>query len=107
MTSGWEYSWLSRLAELLVDILKIDRSFTRRIGGSGCSGRDLDQRVAGEGVRAQYGGGGVETEEQLQMVVELGCQESQGYLHGPPVPFEQLEEMLVGEMRGAGGSGRG
>jgi EAL domain-containing protein (putative c-di-GMP-specific phosphodiesterase class I) len=32
--------------------------------------------------------------EQLEIVDALGCEQSQGYLHSPPVPAEQLRLLL-------------
>ncbi|HEX4675913.1 MAG TPA: EAL domain-containing protein, partial [Steroidobacteraceae bacterium] len=37
---------------------------------------------------------GVETMEHLEIVDALGCEQSQGYLHSPPVPAEQLRALL-------------
>ncbi len=34
----------------------------------------------------------VETQEQLELLAELGCDQSQGYLLGRPVPPEVFEE---------------
>ena len=41
---------------------------------------------------------GVETQEELQLVRDLGCSLVQGYIFGKPMPAE--------EARGAGGQGR-
>jgi EAL domain-containing protein (putative c-di-GMP-specific phosphodiesterase class I) len=38
---------------------------------------------------------GVETQEQLDILVELGCDEIQGYLLGRPVPAEIFEQMYL------------
>jgi len=37
---------------------------------------------------------GVETEEQRQMLLSMGCMHYQGYLFGRPVPIEQFEALL-------------
>jgi EAL domain-containing protein (putative c-di-GMP-specific phosphodiesterase class I) len=36
----------------------------------------------------------VETEEQLQLLIEDGCDQFQGYLFDKPQPVEQFEAML-------------
>jgi len=48
---------------------------------------------------------GVETQEQLQTLGQLGCDQSQGYLHSRPVPgaaFAQLLRKNAGEAGAAG-----
>jgi EAL domain-containing protein (putative c-di-GMP-specific phosphodiesterase class I) len=37
---------------------------------------------------------GVETEEQLLLLLNKGCTHYQGYLFGKPIPIEQFEERL-------------
>ncbi len=37
---------------------------------------------------------GVETEEQLDILRELGCQYTQGYLFSPPVPIEEVAQTI-------------
>ncbi len=88
---GTGYSSLTRLTELPVDILKIDRSFTARIGQD----RTVDAVVAAImsladtlqlGVVAE----GVETIEQQHQLRQLGCTTVQGFLHSKPQPETDL-----------------
>ena len=83
---GTGYSSLSRLAELPVDMLKIDRSFVNGLDHraapaarwpkpSSRSGKAFDMTTVAEGV---------ETPEQFEMLAHLGCDQSQGYLHSRP-----------------------
>lgn len=84
---GKDYSSLSRLQHLPVDILKIDRSFIRDVA---------DDRQAASIVRAviQLAEGlgmtplaeGIETEEQWRCLVDQGCRLGQGYFFCRPVP---------------------
>ena len=37
---------------------------------------------------------GLETEEQLQLLSSLGCDEAQGYLLAKPMPAAELEQLL-------------
>ena len=39
---------------------------------------------------------GVETDEQLDMLRELGCTEMQGYLFSPPVAAVEVRRLLPG-----------
>ncbi|QHQ59954.1 EAL domain-containing protein [Anaerocolumna sedimenticola] len=40
---------------------------------------------------------GVESQEQIDILVELGCDEIQGYFLGRPVPADQFEELFLGD----------
>ena len=92
---GTGYSSLSRLAHLPIDTLKIDRSFisdmtvdarTKRLVSIIISiARAFDMVVVAEGVESQ---------EQLDTLWQLGCDESQGYLHSKPVPAQQFAALL-------------
>ena len=84
---GKGYSSLSALATRPLSELKIDRSFTNRIehdrGTSAIVtaviqiGRSLGMTVVAEGV---------ETDRQFQLLKKLGCDVSQGYFSGRPMP---------------------
>ena len=45
---------------------------------------------------------GVEREEELALLRGLECEQSQGYLHSPPLPVEDFEALLarIPEARG-------
>jgi diguanylate cyclase (GGDEF)-like protein len=88
---GTGYSSLSNLKRFPVQTLKIDQSFVLGIGSSSedeaiigailSMARDLGIRVVAEGV---------ETEEQLQFLVERQCDEIQGFLFSRPLGPEQF-----------------
>ena len=92
---GTGYSSLSRLAELPVDMLKIDRSFVNVLTTSG-TGRTVAQTIIALGKAFSMAtiAEGVETPEQLEMLAHLGCDQSQGYLHGRPMAVADLEPIL-------------
>lgn len=105
---GTGYSSISRLSELPVDILKIDRSFTRKIGQPGGVrtiaaivdlAHALDATVIAEGI---------ETEAQLHALRETRCDRASGFHLARPVPAEDLSEAITaGEWRLTGtGQGR-
>jgi diguanylate cyclase (GGDEF)-like protein len=93
---GTGYSSLSRLADLPVDTLKIDRSFISRLAGDKTVqavvstivslARAFDLSTVAEGV---------EREEELSLLRGLECEQSQGYLHSPPLPAEAFESLLA------------
>jgi EAL domain-containing protein (putative c-di-GMP-specific phosphodiesterase class I) len=39
----------------------------------------------------------VETQEQAERLLKLGCQQAQGFLFSPPVAVERLEPLLKRE----------
>jgi diguanylate cyclase (GGDEF)-like protein len=92
---GTGYSSLSRLSKLPVDALKIDRSFTSGLVGDESSQAVVSTIVAlARAFKLSTVAEGVETVEQLEILRALGCEQSQGYLHGRPVPAEQFEGLL-------------
>src|SRR5688572_6893817 len=104
---GTGYSSLSRLAELPVDMLKIDRSFVSVLTGSG-TGRTVAQTIIalGRAFNMTTIAEGVETPEQLEMLANLGCDQSQGYLHSRPMSVADIEPMLKsGSFNSTSGSG--
>ena len=82
---GTGYSCLSYLPKLPFDALKIDRSFVNELGVR----NEVDAMVHSLVTLAHNFGmkviaEGVETEEQMAMITEIGCNEVQGYLLGKP-----------------------
>ncbi len=92
---GTGYSSLGRLAHLPIDTLKIDRTF---IDGMIVDprGRKLVSIIIeiARAFKMQVVAEGVETQEQLDTLWQLGCDQSQGYLHSKPVTRDQLAELL-------------
>ncbi|MGL5115595.1 MAG: EAL domain-containing protein [Beijerinckiaceae bacterium] len=88
---GTGYSALSYLQRFSFDRIKLDRSFVRdarRRSTSGAItrailglGRDLGIPIVAEGI---------ETEDQLPLLVEHGCAFAQGYLFGRPRPLRDF-----------------
>lgn len=87
--TGW--ASLSYLREFPIHVLKVDRQFTQ-----GAADRSRDAAIVNSIVRlaAELGltsiAEGVETEAQLEALLDLGCDLAQGYLLGRPVPPEEL-----------------
>ena len=86
---GTGHSSLSRLRDFPVDVLKIDRSFTASLCGPTQSiGFAHSVFSFGVGLGLSVIAEGVETEECLHELQDLGCELAQGYLFGQPLtPF--------------------
>jgi EAL domain-containing protein (putative c-di-GMP-specific phosphodiesterase class I) len=92
---GSGYSSLTLLGQLPMDIMKIDRSLLesseispRRqiiLADAISLGRKLDMKVICEGI---------ETREQEELLMRLGCSYGQGYLFAKPMSAEAFEEFL-------------
>ncbi|MCI0518498.1 MAG: EAL domain-containing protein [Woeseiaceae bacterium] len=83
---GTGYSSLSYLAELPVHTLKIDQSFIERLTESKTNERVVQAIVAlGKAMQLQVIAEGIETEQQLLLVNEFGCDLAQGFFLGKPM----------------------
>jgi diguanylate cyclase (GGDEF)-like protein len=92
---GTGYSSLGLLSKLPVDLVKIDRSFIAGLPADRAS-VTLVSSVIGlaSAFELKVVAEGVETMGQLETLRELGCDQSQGYLHSRPIPLEELEKLL-------------
>jgi EAL domain-containing protein (putative c-di-GMP-specific phosphodiesterase class I) len=86
---------LSYLKRFPVDKLKIDQSFTRALSivpEDGAIVAAVIQLAHSLGLRAVAEG--VETEAQLRLLAEEGCDEIQGYYFSRPLPERDMVAML-------------
>jgi diguanylate cyclase (GGDEF)-like protein len=92
---GTGYSSLSQLHRLPFDMLKIDRSFVYSVGEDGENSEILQTIISlAKNLRMRAVAEGIETEIQLELLRNLGCDYGQGYLLAKPMPRETMEEML-------------
>jgi diguanylate cyclase (GGDEF)-like protein/PAS domain S-box-containing protein len=92
---GTGYSSLAYLRRFPMDVLKIDRSFVDRLGGEDADealvrtivrmGRNLGMSLVAEGI---------ESEVQLALLREMGCDYAQGYLLSKPLAAEEAGRIL-------------
>ncbi len=97
---GTGYSSLAYLSTLPFDCLKIDRSFVMGIEDSPQNleivrtvvslGLSLNKHVVAEGI---------ETQQQLQTLKDLGATIGQGYLLSRPLPAQRIEELFQAEWK--------
>jgi PAS domain S-box-containing protein len=92
---GTGYSSLKHLQALPFDVLKIDRSFVSSMTQSRES-RKIVAAVVGLGrsLGLITVAEGVETQEQANMLLWLGCDFGQGFLYSRPVPAEDLSAIV-------------
>jgi len=93
---GTGYSSLAYLRKLPIDKIKIDRSFIEEVASN-----DSDLTIVKSMVELSHGLGkrvlaeGVETEEQLRLLRNIGCDAVQGYFISKPLPEEALKKYLA------------
>ena len=98
---GTGYSSLSYLDRLPVDIVKVDKSFTARLGFA----HEVPQLVKtvvqlGEALGLETIVEGIESIEQYDQIKELGCLNGQGFLFAEPLSPKAIGALLKVESEG-------
>ncbi|WP_138513757.1 EAL domain-containing protein [Rhodoferax bucti] len=92
---GTGYSSLAYLQKLDIDFIKIDKSFVHGLAPHSthfilCKAMVVMAHAMGLRVVAE----GVETAQQRDLLLEVGCDFAQGYLFSKPLPPHELEALL-------------
>ena len=92
---GTGFSSLSYLDSLPLDRIKIDQTFVNTMCGES-EGRHIAELViqVGQSLGLRVIAEGVENEAQVKRLIELGCNEAQGYFYGQPMTAEEMLEWL-------------
>lgn len=92
---GTGYSSLRHLQSLPFNELKIDASFVQKISETRESRKIVAAIIGlGHSLGLTTVAEGIETREQADMLLWLGCDIGQGWLYGPPVPVGDLSSFL-------------
>lgn len=92
---GTGYSSLSHLHRLPFDTLKIDRSFVNNVGEQGENAGILQTIISlAKNLQMKVVAEGIETEAQLNVLQNLGCDMGQGYLLAKPKGADETEQLL-------------
>jgi diguanylate cyclase (GGDEF)-like protein/PAS domain S-box-containing protein len=92
---GTGRSSLSRLCRFPIDVIKIDRSFIRDLD-SDKNEVVLVQAILSVARQLKMGvvAEGVETQEQRDRLLDLGCPLGQGYLFGRAMPAQETQDLI-------------
>ena len=95
---GTGYSSLSYLNKFPANLLKIDKSFVDDMNKDDSSKQYVAAiisigHIMGLDVIAE----GVEEEEQLASLKDIGCDYIQGFIWGRPLPMNEAERLVMGE----------
>ncbi|HXY26967.1 MAG TPA: EAL domain-containing protein, partial [Acidimicrobiales bacterium] len=104
---GTGHSSLGYLAQFPIDVIKIDKSFTRDIDQDPVKSAIVSAVIAlSDAIGAMTVVEGVETLPELEQVMTLRCDMAQGFYFSRPLPPEGFEVMVadaapgsVGELR--------
>ena len=91
---GTGYSSLSHLRQLPITTIKIDRTFISEMNLE--TNREIVRVIVSLAQTLKLGliCEGVETQQQLEWLQEMGCSKVQGYLFSKPVPAEAALRLL-------------
>ncbi len=93
---GTGYASLSHLKDLPVDELKFDRSFIQDLLGNASNRAIVHAMVKlANSLGITTVAEGIETQEQHNVLMAIGCTIGQGYLYNKPLEFEAATRLLI------------
>src|SRR4051812_7824454 len=97
---GTGYSSLSQLRHVPVDTLKIDGSFVRGLPRDTGIVKTIVDLASGLGLGATAEG--IETDDQVRTLRDVGCERGQGYRFARPVSPQEFEATVIDRASGGG-----
>ena len=92
---GTGYSSLAYLHRFSVDVLKIDRTFIAQLTETGDTELVRSILQIGRSLHMVTIAEGIETDEQSELVAQMGCELGQGYLFARPLPASDVDGWLT------------
>lgn len=93
---GSGYSSLNMLAELPIDILKLDMKFLQNKGEQSKNENIMSSIVElAKKINLYVIAEGVEKEKQISMLKSMKCDMVQGYYYAKPMPAEEFEKTCL------------
>lgn len=93
---GSGYSSLNSLKDYTFDVMKLDMKFLENFNQNNKSGVIIDSIISlAERIGMRTLAEGVETQEQADFLLSIGCERLQGYLYGKPMMIEELKEKIA------------
>jgi diguanylate cyclase (GGDEF)-like protein len=95
---GTGYSSLSYLQRFPIDILKIDKSFVDKLG-QGSEGNAVARAIImmGDSLNLKTIAEGIEHNDQIAALQDLGCEAGQGFHFAKPLTKEDMDDYLSGK----------
>ena len=92
---GTGYSSLSYLNRLPADLLKVDKSFIDQMNATDSTRQYVAAIISiGHIMNMEVIAEGVEEEEQMETLRNIGCDFIQGFIWGRPIPPEEAEKLV-------------
>ena len=92
---GTGYSSLSYLNKLPADLLKVDKSFIDQMNATDSTRQYVAAIISiGHIMNMDVIAEGVEEEEQMETLRNIGCDFIQGFIWGRPIPPEEAEKLV-------------
>jgi diguanylate cyclase (GGDEF)-like protein len=92
---GTGFSSLSYLRQLPLQCLKIDKSFTQNLLDDPNAEKVTEAIIAmGLALKMTLVAEGIETQSQMNWMLDHGCHIGQGYFFSPPVPMQDIHHVI-------------
>jgi EAL domain-containing protein (putative c-di-GMP-specific phosphodiesterase class I) len=105
---GTGFSSLAYLSKLPVSVVKIDKSFVLDVVNSGADAHIIHHGIIelAHGLGKQVVAEGIESQDSLNLLLRMGCDQGQGYHWSRPVPAEELTAWVARNQHALSSAGR-